>query len=266
MKKNFLSVIALLMAAASLAAAAVLWNMVGQYEARLDALESRLGSQPASQSEISLTASQRNDGTADVVLTGKDNLSGAVLKILLDGTVIAQADCLPADDGFTATATLTPVNGCSYVLIRGSEETVLASPDSGSYPALVNLADSLEAYCNLVLGDWIIVDGTLTLDACHLQVQAPLLGAKPLPDSQDVRVMLKHRGDLLEEVAVTLGPGEGEASFEGTLTGVSMALPALDEGEEIGLWMEAVLSDGQVLSACAGTWTVAGSGYEMAAG
>ena len=47
---------------------------------------------------------------------------------------------------------------------------------------------------------------------------------------------------------------------------LTMDLPALEEGESVDLWLEAVLEDGQLISTCGGTWTVVSEGWEMSAG
>ena len=189
-----------------------------------------------------------------------------VLKILVHDAVAAEALCQWDGAAYCAQAVLAPTNDCTYTLSMGGNEYVLASPSNGAYPDLVNLQDSLSSYCNLVLGDWIAESGRLTLDTCHLQVQAPRLGDVTLPEKQEVRIQLRHRGDLVEGVNAELPRGEGAASYEGDLQGLSLTLPVLEDGDEVDLWMEATLADGQMVSVCAGTWTRDAGGWDMAAG
>ena len=281
MKKHLISIIALALAAASLVTAVVLGVQLSRCKADIDALNylvedlrqqvSALSGQPADSTlgEVTINAARRNDGLADVELTlipAQAGTAGASLKILSGETLLAQADCQWDGQCYTARAAVEPVNGCTYILTVEDTEYVLASPTNGAYPDLVNLSDSLSAYCNLILGDWITESGKLILDTCHLQVQAPLLGTVELPGTQEVRIMLKHRGDLVDGVTATLEPGEGAASYEGILTGLSLTLPELAEGDAVEVWMEATLADGQMVTTCAGTWTRLSGNWEMAAG
>ena len=281
MKKKLLLVLALVLAAASLSAAAVLWGQNVRYQKDIVTLTylvedlqhkvSSLSGQPASLSfgETTLNARLGSDGLAEVSFTlapAGSVTTAPTLKILVDDVVAAEAPCQWDGAVYCAQAALYPTNDCTYILDLEGNEYVLASPSNGAYPDLVNLQDSLSAYCNLVLGDWIIEGGRLTLDTCHLQVQAPRLGDAALSENQAVRIQLRHRGDLIEGVTAELPHGEGAASYEGVLNGLSLTLPALEEGDAVDLWMEATLADGQMVSICAGTWTRDAMGWTMAAG
>ena len=251
MKKNALSVIILAVLVVCLAAVGVLWVMVGRYESQIADLEDQLSGNseeaagPAN-SSLSFTAVLRNDGYADVILTGDQQLKDAVLTIMEGETELAQVTCTAEGDAYTATATVIPANGLTYILTQGSETRTLASP-AGS--------------------DWtLIVDNQLTLDSCHIHIQTPVLSAAEPPATQEARVILKHRGDALNVISIVLESGEGPASYEGSLMDLTMDLPALEEGESVDLWLEAVLEDGQLISTCGGTWTVVSEGWEMSAG
>ena len=282
MRKNLLSAAALVLALAALGASAFLWGRTVQYEKDLAAMnflvEDLRGKVAAltAQADIlglgdtTLNAVRRTDGRADVTFTFRPADPAArgdvALKILINDAVAAQEACRWNGEVYSVTVTMDAANGCTYILVLDGTETVLASPSYGAYPHLVNLADAMSAYCNLILGDWIVLGNRLTLDACHIQVQAPMLDAAQVSATQEARIMLKHNGDLLESLVVTLAPGEGSASFEGTLSDVSLPLPTLPQGEEVSLWLEAVLFDGQVVSACAATWTAVPGGWEIAVG
>ena len=281
MKKNLLAAISLGLAALFFSIASVLWVQNTRYKLEIVTLTHRvedlqdqlsaLSGHPAALTigDTSLTAHLRNDGQAVVsfTLTPADATDAdAFLKILAEDTLITRERCRWDGESYSAQAELMPLNGCTYILDLGGTEYVLASPANGACPDLVNLADSLSAYCNMILGDWIVESGRLTLDSCHLQVQAPRLGTVTLPASQEVRILLKHRGDLVEGAAVILEQGEGAASYEGILTGLSLSMPDLEAGSQVDLWMEATLADGQMVSVCAANWTRDAMGWTMAAG
>ena len=71
---------------------------------------------------------------------------------------------------------------------------------------------------------------------------------------------------LLDSTIVYVQQGEGAASYESTIHQLSLAVPALAEDDEVEMWMETILPDGQLVSVCAGTWTFTADGWTMAAG
>ena len=273
MKKNLLSVIALTLAAAGLASSLVMWNALNRCQLEIAALTMQMNTMTNTTvapdpGNASLTAEPRADGSVAVTLTleSAEDAVDASLIVMLDDMLVSQVPCYREGAACTATTAVPMNNGYTYILAYGGWEYLIASPDNGAYPQFVNLADSLNAYGNLVLGDWIVLDSRLTLDTCHIQVQLPLLSTQDAPSSQDVRLILRRGDNDLDAVTVTLNPGEGQASFEGTIHDLSLALPALAEGEEVTLWMEALLANGQVISAWGGSWTATADGFVMAAG
>ena len=275
MKKNLLSVIALTLAAAGLASSLVMWNALNQCRIEIAALTMQMNAMTATTvapdpGETTLTAEPRADGSVGMTMTlasGKcSDDANASLIVMLDDMLVSQVPCYRNGDVCTATTAIPLNNGYTYILAYSGWEYLIASPENGAYPEFVNLADSMNAYGNLVLGDWIVLDNRLTLDVCHIQVQLPLLSTQDAPSSLDVRLILRQGGNDLDAVEVPLGPGEGQASFESTIHELSLALPVLAEGEEVTLWMEAQLANGQVISAWGGSWTATADGFVMAAG
>ena len=241
-----------------------------QLLARLDALDG--GSVPDTSTDtqvvpgVTLTATSWPDGSgADVVLTLESAETDALLRVMLDSQVIAEVPCSADGDVLTATASVPADNGYTYSLIIGSEATTLASPDNPVYPELVYLADSLTAYCNLVVGDWFVREDMLTLGTCYAHIHTPQLNNAGVTVSS-ARILLKYGDTILDEVAVFPVASEEPGSYGCDVVDMVFALPDLADGEQVDLCLEATLSGGQVLTTCAATWYAMPGGFSMAAG
>lgn len=214
-----------------------------------------------------LTAVSWPDGSGAEVTLTVENAGGsdAALRVMLGSQVIAEVPCTSSGDVLTAIASVPAENGYTYSLVLGQEVKTLASPDSPVYPELVYLADALTSYCNLVVGEWFVREDMLTLEACYAQVHTPQLGSDSV-SCASTRILLKHGSTILDEVSVSPTPDEEIGSYSCEITDLIFALPDLAEGEQVDLWLEATLSNGQVLTACAATWYAMSSGFSMAAG
>lgn len=275
MKKNLLSVIALTLAAVGLASSLVLWNTLNQLRGEMAALMMQMdvlvaGAVAPDPGVITLSAAPREDGSVAVTLTlesAEEVIDASPsLIVMQNDSLVSQVPCFREGNICTATTALPIDDGYTYILAYGGWEYLVASPDNGAYPQFVNLADSMSAYCNLVPGEWIVLDGRLCFDTCHLQVQLPLLSTQDARPSIDVRLILRCNDETLESCDVPLMPGEGQASYEASIEALSFPLPALAEGEEVSLWMEADLPGGEVIRNTGGSWTATADGFVMAAG
>lgn len=246
-----------------------------QLQEQIDALANQtpevpgLSGETGTVTDAALTAAVWPDNQgADVTMTlnTDDAPAGDVLlRVMLGNTVITEVPCTRDGDSFTATAALDAANGYIYSLIMGNEARTLASPDKPVYPELVYLADSLNAYCNLVVGDWNVRDNVLTLETGYATVHTARLTAAT-DAFTDVRLVLKHGDEILAEQAISPTETDEPGSFACSIANAAFPLPALTEGEQVDLWLEARLSDGRVLSTCAATWYAMHSGFSMAAG
>lgn len=205
---------------------------------------------------------------ADVTLTvtaDSEPDSDVLLRVMLGSTVITEVPCQWDGSSLTATASLDAANGYIYSVIIGSESTPLSSPENPVYPELVYLADALSAYCNLIVGDWYVRDNVLTLESGYATIHTVQLTADAQANTQ-ARLLLKN-GDIVLE-AYPLSPVETDepGSYACAITSASFPLPPLAEGEQVDLWLEATLSNGQTLTTCAATWYAMPGGFSMAAG
>lgn len=242
-----------------------------QLQAQVDALAGQSPDAPGQTNPLSgvtLTAVGWADGSgADVILTLDPEQApegDVLLRVTLGSAVITEAPCFFDGSVLTASAAVPAENGYTYTLVIGSEARTLASAENPAYPELVYLADSLSAYCNLVVGEWFIKDDMLTLQSCYAHVHTSQLSGSAEAYTQ-VRIALKHGDEVLAEEAIS-PVEEGSGSFACAVSDVVFALPDLPEGDQVDLWLEASLPSGQVLTHCAATWYAMHGGFSMAAG
>lgn len=219
----------------------------------------------------SLSAATWSDSQgADVTLTFQPQThrdeDTVLLRVMQGETPVAEVSCQWDGTVYTATAQVPAGNGYTYALVIGEEVHTLASPEDPQYPELVYLSDALSAYCNLVVGDWFVRDGVLTLETSFAHIQTPQLGDTGTLQCTGARLVMKNGDTALAEFPIAPAPGEGDGSYECEVTAATFTLPELAEGEQVDLWLEATLSDGQVLTTCAATWYAMRSGFTMAAG
>ncbi|MBQ7801882.1 MAG: hypothetical protein IJ375_06135 [Oscillospiraceae bacterium] len=277
MKKNLLSVIALVVAAAALIAACV---CVGQLNARIGELETSNAAlaeqvqilsarmeeffiQPAvtGVSDWNLTPVAWSDGSgADVTLTMTpveyDEGISVRFVVEMEGQPMADIPCRWGGATYTATAGLLAMNGYTYSCVfespSGTDTQILASPDAPTAPEAVYLADSLSAYCNLLVDSWKFESGTLTITGGYAQVQLPQIGdgAQNAPEAE---LLLVLNGADLGRCELELAAGEGTGGYEAELTGASFEVPELGEGDLLELWLNAGIGGG-TQSVCGAEW------------
>lgn len=234
---------------------------------QIDALSAQADTPEQTGPAAALSALGWPDGRgADITMTlDADPGPEALLRVMAGSTVLAEVPCQWDGAAWTATAGVEAGNGYTYSLVIGSEARTLASPEKPAYPELVNLADALNAYCNLVVGEWEVREDVLTLQTCYAHVRYPQLGGGDVRCTR-AELVLKHGDTVLSTFPVTDLLQEADGGCDGQIDNASFPLPGLEEGEQVDLWLEATLSDGQVLTVCAATWYAMRSGFSMAAG
>lgn len=243
-----------------------------QLQAQIDALNG--GVSPESDVTVTpvpanatLSAQMWEDGKgADVTLTLDGTSEPSLLRVMLGDEVVTEVSCQSDGDQLTATVRLIAANGYSYAVVIGSEARTLASPEDPAYPELVYLADALSAYCNLVVGEWYARGGFLTLVSSYVQVQAPQFGTGGALSCTNARLVLKSGDTPIAEYPLTLEQGDGTGSYESVVNNATFKLPAMDASQQVDLWLEATLSDGQVLTHNAATWYATAGSFSMVAG
>ena len=70
-------------------------------------------------------------------------------------------------------------------------------------------------------------------------------------------LVLMLDGQEIASAALTMAPGETDRSYDASITDMSFTVPeTIGEGQQLVLRLDAVLTNGQTLTAQGGSWTV----------
>lgn len=278
--KNLLTVIALVCAVLSLIAAIFAIGAAGQLKNQLDKLTSdfnvlalRLGmaSDDAVLESWSLTPTAWEDAAgADIVFTAvpehyEEGMS-VQLKVCL-GQEVNALRCEWNGTAFTATAEVSAADGYTYICVIDGSEITLASPKNPTQYTAVYLESSLTSSCTLMVNGWEEGEDTLILTDAHAQVNLPKLSTGGSePEIRSTAIVMRLGTEEVSRKEITLVPGEGENSYELTLQNIAFALPAMEEDDQVELWLEVILSDGQELVSATSGWYRSGDTLYLVAG
>ena len=160
----------------------------------------------------------------------------------------------------------------SLISLGGSQARVALLEQKNAYLqeqlntlAAINNSISSEAYCHLFVSDWEGDLPTLTLRNAVAQVTVTTSGNSELL-VQSAQLVLRQDIREVSRLPVSLVAGDSNTSFEADLENVSFDLPQLEENGQVDLWLEVVLSDGQILLSPACGWYRSGTQLFMVAG
>lgn len=232
----------------------------------IDSLKAQLGiTNGLRLSAWDMTAAVWDGGNgADIMLTATpveyaEDMEAELL-VYLDGNRVASIDCSWNGTAFQGQVGVSAADGYSYFCALSNragqtEQVELSSPDNLIKDALVNLKTSMTAYCSLYLDEWAADDTTLTIQSGFAQVQLPRLTKSDADvDFREARLVLQLNSDAVDSQSLELPVGEGEASYEATITDAAFALPQMSADDQLNLVLEATLTDGTVLTAVGGSW------------
>ena len=211
-----------------------------------------------------LATSDRTAATITFTAVPASESEGQTLSriVNLNGLEAESVPCTMDGSRYTATVELPAADGYSfYCLLTGptgtTQQIPLITPDDPGDGSLVNLGSSLSAYCSLFVDKWDYSDGKLTLENAYVQAQMPIIstGGDNVTPSSATLVFL-HNGQELERKELTLDAGEGEGSYEATISGLAFSTPKLEEDHQLDLELVITLSDGSSLSYDGCSWFV----------
>lgn len=287
MKKNIISILALVLAVLSLVLSVICFMVVREeptfdpdrllaleqenqeLRSRIDALEARSDALTTQQDMSGLAgwtldARAWADSTgADITLTAapsayQEGMTASLL-VLLEGQEILRLPCQWDGSAFTASGALTAADGYGYYcLLTGpngtGQQIALTTPENPVQDIPVYLASSLTAYCNLLVDSWEEQEGLLVLTAAYAQTQLPRLSAGGEAAIESAQLVLTLNGSEAARTRVALEPGETAGSFESALIDIRLSIPELTVDDCLDLRLEVTLTDGRQLTAYGASW------------
>ena len=193
---------------------------------------------------------------------------GASFVVRLEGKEIENVSCTWNGSYYTASVDLEAADGYEY-------ECVLFPPQgvgehytlSDAYDSLVYMKRSLDAYCNLYISDFKDADGKFTVTAGWASVQLPQLTTAGTDIGfRKAELVFSLNGETVETQEISLPQGEGQGSYESSLSDISFTMPQMDDDYQLDLTLVVTLSNGEELSANGGSWFYNNGELKMAAG
>ena len=210
------------------------------------------------------TWSSPNGATVNLTAVPNEHAKGdsAEFVVRLDADTVASVPCEWKDNAYVASAELNGADGYGYyVIITGKDGSIaeipVNTPEEPVDEALVNLASYLQSYCTLTLNDAVLEGDNLTILSGYALVQAPRI----TENSDNVAcaqasLVLTLDGQEIASMPLTMAPGETDRSYDSTITDMSFTIPGdLSDGQQLMLRLDAVLTNGQTLTAQGGSWT-----------
>ena len=246
-------------------------NQVDTLAKRVDEMERN-----AVLKDYTMTAKPRKDGTGAIIeiaaypVAHRDGQT-AEISVRLDGEEKFSQEAKWDGNAYTVSFDLDAHNGYGYycVLVESDgtrKQAVLSNMETPVYDAYVYLETSLNAYCNLAVKNWVDDGKVLSLGEVSVQVQLPRITEGKDVTFAGAELVLKHMDKEVQRVPVELPEGEAKGSYEAFFESVEFNMPEMKDDESLELWLEAKLSDGNVLSYNGGNWYYNGGDLIMTAG
>lgn len=220
------------------------------------------------------TWSSPNGATVHITATPSRYIEGqsASFIVRLEGEEAANIPCEWDGQNYTASADLNGANGyCYYIVLNdvyGSvTEVSVNTPTDPRFEALINMEDSLNSYCSVVVEESSADNGKLTISKGAIQVQAPKIGN----DGQaitcvDVMLILNLNGEKIAKKSLVMQGTDDVGYYTLELSDLVYDLPGTEGDYQLSLELEVKLSNGQILTAPGGDWYGGDDGLMSAVG
>ena len=196
----------------------------------------------------------------------------AALSVRMGDLEAESTNCIWDGAAFTGSVELSAADGYSYYcILTGTDgvqtEVELNSPENVTNESLVYLGSSLSAYANLVVEDWEASATALTLKSGYIHAQMPQLTFNNASSEiSKASLVLKLNNEEVSRQEITLEAGEGEGSYEATLSGQSFTMPAMQDEYQLDLWLEVALNTGSTVSVSGGSWFSSDGNLQLVVG
>ena len=208
--------------------------------------------------EMTATPMRYEEGQTAVFLVTLNGAEAARVSGTWDGSAYTASAELAAEDGYTYECILTQLDG-------SENQIVISSPEAPLYESCVYLASGLNVYCNLFVEGWTQDGDTLALTTGYAQVQLPRISGHSV-DYKSSDLVLKIGDEELQRLAVEMPKGEGEGSYEIVLENIQFEMPELKDDQQLDLWLEVTLTDGQVLTYNGCSWFISDGELALSVG
>lgn len=215
---------------------------------------------PLGLSDWTLTAttwSSPNGATVNLTAIPFGYVEGrtAAFTVRLEGEEVGSVPCEWDGSQYTASLELNAEDGyCYYVLMAdadgNSAEIPVNTPSMPTDEALINMADALNSYCNLMVDESSFADGKLNITKGTVQVQVPkITNEGEAITCTEAVLVLTFNGNDLDTEKLTLAETDVIGAYELALTDVSFDVPEMEDDQQLTLRLDVTLSNGQTLTA-----------------
>lgn len=208
------------------------------------------------------TWSSPNGATIHISATPNYYLEGqrADFVVRLESDDVASIPCQWDGTAYTASADLNAANGyCYYMILTAADGTsaefAVNTPAEPTNEAFIDMEAALSSYCSITVDSSDFSDSNLTLTSGKVLVQVPAITDDgSVISCQDVSLVLNCNGQELSKQTLTMSESTTAGLYEASLENISFALPEMEEGLKVELTLNAVLTNGQMLSSYGGNW------------
>ena len=208
------------------------------------------------------TWSSPNGATIHISATPEAYADGliAAFEVRLGGEDVAVIPCEWDGAAFTASADLNAADGYSYYVVLTAadgttEEIAVNTASQPTAEAFVNMESALASYCSIAVEESAFEGGKLTLSSGKVQVQAPTItNQNEVITCAKAELVLMFNGEALDTQALTLAETENTGLFETQLQDITFEVPEMEDDQQLDLYLNVTLSNGQILSASGGNW------------
>jgi len=238
-----------------------------ELQAQIEELTEKLSSmnQKAALKDWTLDAevwSDSNGATVTFSATPVSYTEGqkAALSVRMGDLEAESTNCVWDGTSFTGSVELSAADGYSYYCILmsadGSQEEIeLTSPENPTNEALVYLGTNLNAYANLVVEEWEAAGNALIIKSGYIQVQMPRMAFMDMEaKASKAELVLQMNGEEIGRQEVSLQEGEGQGSYEVTLSGNQFQLKETADDYQLDLFLEVTMTGGNTISVNGGSW------------
>lgn len=208
------------------------------------------------------TWSSPNGATIHISATPETYAEGliAAFEVRLNGEDVAVVPCEWDGTVFTASADLNAADGYSYYVVLTAadgttEEIAVNTASQPTVEAFVNMETALASYCSVTVEQSTFEGSKLTLSSGKAQIQAPTItNDNEVITCAKSELVLMFNGEPLATKALTLNETETAGLFEAPLQNITFDVPEMEDDQQLDLYLNVTLSNGQVLSAFGGNW------------